>query len=140
MGIFVYQGDEEGCGLATLKMLLLDLTKKKGYRYLTSEKEGDILARYRRLGTLARTPLFRTGGVWDLCYCNQDTPGFDLDHCTAFMRYNGTEAMIVLCNFGPGVVSTDLIIPQELRELASIDKTEATLLAPAYGYALLKCK
>ncbi len=104
------------------------------------EKEGDILARYRRLGTLARTPLFRTGGVWDLCYCNQDTPGFDLDHCTAFMRYNGTEAMIVLCNFGPGVVSTDLIIPQELRELASIDKTEATLLAPAYGYALLKCK
>ena len=42
MGIFVYQGDEEGCGLATLKMLLLDLTKKKGYRYLTSEKEADI--------------------------------------------------------------------------------------------------
>ena len=42
MGIFVYQGDEEGCGLATLKMLLLDLTKKKGYRYLTSEKETDI--------------------------------------------------------------------------------------------------
>ena len=42
MGNFVYQGDEEGCGLATLKMLLLDLTKKKGYRYLTSEKETDI--------------------------------------------------------------------------------------------------
>lgn len=42
MGIFVYQGDEEGCGLAVLKMLLLDLTKKKGYRYLISEKEGDI--------------------------------------------------------------------------------------------------
>ena len=42
MGIFVYQGDEEGCGLATLKMLLLDLTKKKGYRYLTSEKEEDL--------------------------------------------------------------------------------------------------
>lgn len=31
---FVYQGDEESCGLASLKMLLLDLTKKKGYRYL----------------------------------------------------------------------------------------------------------
>ena len=42
MGIFVYQGDEEGCGLASLKMLLLDLTKKKGYRYLTSEKEEDL--------------------------------------------------------------------------------------------------
>ena len=42
MGIFVYQGDEEGCGLASLKMLLLDLTKKKGYRYLTSDKEEDL--------------------------------------------------------------------------------------------------
>ncbi|MBO7604264.1 MAG: hypothetical protein J6S97_07610 [Bacteroidales bacterium] len=104
------------------------------------DKEGDILARYRRLGTLARTPLFRSGEVWDLCYCNQQTPGLDLDHCTAFMRYNGTEAMLVLCNFGPQVVSTDLFIPRELREVAAIDKSEATLHAPAYGYALLKCK
>ena len=42
MGIFVYQGDEGGCCLAALKMLLLDLTKKKGYRYLTTDKEGDL--------------------------------------------------------------------------------------------------
>ena len=39
---FVYQGDEDSCGLAVLKMLLLELTKKKGYRYLTVEKDNPL--------------------------------------------------------------------------------------------------
>lgn len=39
---FVYQGDEDSCGLAVLKMLLLELTKKKGYRYLAVEKDNPL--------------------------------------------------------------------------------------------------
>lgn len=35
MGTFIYQGEEEGCGLASLRMLLCILAKKKNYRYLT---------------------------------------------------------------------------------------------------------
>ena len=102
--------------------------------------EMDVLGRYRRLATLARTPLFRSGQVWDLCYCNQETPGFNPDTATAFMRYDGNEAMVVLCNFSPQAVFTDIFIPDELREAAGIDKIEVPLHAPAYGYALLKCK
>ena len=42
MRVFVYQGDEDGCGLASLRMLLLDLTKEKGYRYLYAEEDGPL--------------------------------------------------------------------------------------------------
>jgi hypothetical protein len=33
----IYQGDEEGCGLASLRMLLILVSKKKNYRYLPLE-------------------------------------------------------------------------------------------------------
>lgn len=34
----IYQGDEEGCGLACLRMLLIHESKQKNYRYLTLEE------------------------------------------------------------------------------------------------------
>lgn len=47
---FVYQGDEDSCGLASLKTLLLDLTKKKGYRYYRPDTEKPLnLEEIRRL-------------------------------------------------------------------------------------------
>jgi hypothetical protein len=33
----IYQGDEEGCGLACLRMLLIHESKQSNYRYLTLE-------------------------------------------------------------------------------------------------------
>jgi hypothetical protein len=33
----IYQGDEEGCGLASLRMLLILVSREKNYRYLTLE-------------------------------------------------------------------------------------------------------
>ncbi len=104
------------------------------------DADADILGCYRRLATLARSPLFSKGNVWDLGYCNLSAPGFDSARASAFMRYNGLEAMLVFCNFTPKAVTTELTIPQELKVAAGIEKDEAVLLAPAYGYSLLKCK
>ena len=103
------------------------------------DKNAEILGRYKRLGTLARSSLFALGEVWDLGYCNQSAPGFDVSKASAFMRFNGTDAMLVLCNFSDKAVSTELAIPAELQAAAGINKSEASLYAPAYGYALLKC-
>lgn len=147
-----YAGEEVGedaAGSSDGRTSIFDWCRPAGLAHLYAgihgensleSKEQDTLARYRRLSTLSRSPLFRYGGVWDLCYCNQDTPGFDPDLNAAFVRYDGSEAMLVLCNFSSRVVSTDIRIPQELKEIAAIDKSEATLHAPAFGYSLLKCK
>ncbi|MBO6170333.1 MAG: hypothetical protein J6O51_10260 [Bacteroidales bacterium] len=107
---------------------------------MLEDKELDTLTRYRRLATLARSPLFCSGEVWDLCYCNEETSGFDPGLNTAFVRYNSDEAMLVFCNFSSHAVAVDVVIPQELSDAACLDKAEASLYAPAYGYALLKIK
>ena len=104
------------------------------------EKRSDILGRYRRLGILSRSPLFARGNVWDLGYCNHGAPGFNPGRASAFMRFDGQEAMLVFCNFSQADVTTELTIPQDLTKAAGIEKNEAVLHAPAYGYALLKCK
>lgn len=148
----IYAGQEVGetaSGSADGRTSIFNWSHPEGLSHISefvrcgsglSEKEMDILARYRRLSTLAHSPLFRQGNVWDLCYCNLESPGFDPDRNTVFVRFDGNDAMVVLCNFSSSAISTDIVIPPELREIAKLEKTEASLYAPAYGYSLLKLK
>ena len=87
-----------------------------------------------RVSTLQDTPLPHTGNAvlkhyrailklareldgqpnWDLCYCNLSTHGFDPDRHTAFLRYGGGEATVVLCNFSDHPAEISLMLPPEL--------------------------
>jgi hypothetical protein len=100
----------------------------------------EVLSRYKELVTLSCRPAFRTGGSWDLCYCNLESDGFNPDRHFAFMRFDAGSAWLVFCNFSHATAMATIHIPDELRFAAGISQGEALVSAPPKGYALLKCK
>lgn len=108
----------------------------KGGRLLPEEKE--ILARYRQLFATARRPVFASGNVWDLCYCNYSSPGFSADRHFAFVRYDSSETWLVFCNFSSSSSYVTLNIPYELRSVCGSNIVEAG--AGANDYCLLRLR
>lgn len=82
-------------------------------------EDAEKLGYFRLLTETAMTPAFRSGGVWDLCYC-QDAD-FDRSRLFTFARYVAGEGRIhvVLCNFSPEAAACSINLPQELLEAAS---------------------
>ena len=99
-----------------------------------------VLSRYRALCRLACSQLFRGGEVWDLCYCNVGAPGFDRRLHTAFVRFNGTSARLVLCNFSGTPLQTVLNVPAELRAAAGLRAREIPIEAAAGDYSIANIK
>ena len=59
-----------------------------------------------------------SGKTFDLCYCNYDSPGFDPDRHFAFLRGDGSQTWLFVCNFSGGESlrrSLSLVEPQALR-------------------------
>lgn len=82
-----------------------------------SLKEEAVLSRYKSMLEFAVKPAFASGNVWDLCYCNCDSPGFDPDRHFAFLRYDSCEAYLVVCNFSAVDAAITVRIPEELFEV-----------------------
>ncbi len=94
----------------TLQHLWLRLRTGKGL----TRAESRVLKRYREILGFART--FRGMSNWDLCYCNLHSPGFNPDRHFAFVRYDGTRAWLVFCNFSSEAASACISLPDELKE------------------------
>ena len=93
--------------------------------------EAAVLARYRELTTLAGRPVFARGGTWDLGYCNGAAPGFNPDRHFAFVRFDASEAWLVVCNFSADTASVELVLPAELRgRCPGLPHTAAAGIAP----------
>ena len=93
--------------------------------------EAAVLARYRELTTLAGRPVFARGGTWDLGYCNGAAPGFNPDRHFAFVRFDASEAWLVVCNFSAEAASVELVLPAELRgRCPGLPHTAAAGIAP----------
>ncbi len=93
--------------------------------------EAAVLARYRELTTLAGRPVFARGGTWDLGYCNGAAPGFNPDRHFAFVRFDASEAWLVVCNFSADTASVELVLPAELRgRRPGLPHTAAAGIAP----------
>ena len=95
-----------------------------------------ILKRYRELFALAARPVFASGSVWDLCYC-QPAP-FNPDRHFAFVRYDGRSAYAVFCNFDSAPASLSLHLPQELLSTSGITKKEAAITVAPDDYSIVK--
>ena len=89
-------------------------SKLEGQRQRLPVAESRVLARYRDI--LRYVPRFSGMSNWDLCYCNQDSPGFIPDRHTAFVRYSAGSAWLVFCNFSPLTSEAVLSVPGELKE------------------------
>jgi len=85
------------------------------------EEEKAVLERYRSVLALAQKKAFRDGMIYDLCFCNTSSRGFDPDRHFAFLRYEeGGECYLVACNFSAFPASMDLYMPTR-DSYASID-------------------
>lgn len=100
----------------------------------------DVLDQYRELLTLSRRMVFRSGNVWDLCYCNYTSPGFNGDEHFVFARYDADSCRLVFCNFSQRRASALVRIPEELKKAAVINSDEAAIEAPPCGYVLTELK
>lgn len=77
--------------------------------------EAEVLRRYRELLGYAGIDAFSRGNVWDLCYCNYGSRGFDADRHFAFLRYDEGSAWLVVCNFSDIPAEMDIVIPAEVQ-------------------------
>ena len=87
--------------------------------------EAGILSGFRRILHLEDShPALSRGATFDLCYCNMSSPGFDPDRHFAFLRGDGTETLLFVCNFSPVDSSVRITIPQEAIDFMHIKRTE----------------
>ena len=100
-----------------------------------SRQERSVLARYKQLCLLAASPVFRNGGVWDLCYCQDSS--FNPDKAFAFARFDGREAYAVLCNFGPDELEATIQLPAELLSASGIKTNGAAMKAAPFDCCIL---
>ena len=100
------------------------------YDYVHSGKglsgnEADILSEFRRTLHLADSHRALVGGkTFDLCYCNMASPGFDPDRHFAFLRGDGSETVLFVCNFSPDPANVRISVPDEAISCLHIKKTE----------------
>ena len=73
---------------------------------------GKLLPAYSELLALAKTPAFREGRTYDLCYCQDGA--FNPDRHFAWLRTDGRETWLLAANFGDETQLTLRIPPEAL--------------------------
>lgn len=88
------------------------------WRYIHGADSADpVLGRYRELLRFASTePAIYEGSMFDLCYCNHSSEGFDSDRHFAFLRSGGGKTFLIAANFSREAVEMTLNIPPEAFE------------------------
>lgn len=83
---------------------------------LTS-RETSFWAKFSHYSRIAASPLKTEGLVYDLCYCNVGSAGFDPDRHFAFLRHYGDETLLFFCNFSGYPAESKINIPQHAFEI-----------------------
>lgn len=66
----------------------------------------------------------RKGMTYDLCYCNINSDGFDIDRHFAFLRDHGDETLLCVANFSDREAKMKLKIPEHAFEWLELAPTE----------------
>ena len=66
----------------------------------------------------------RYGTVYDLCYCNYSSDGFDKDRHFAWLRDHGDETLLFVSNFSNMEANIDLLIPEHAFEWLGMEMTK----------------
>lgn len=84
-----------------------------GDREALTEDEKSLLERFRHAISFASADdAISNGTMYDLCYCNMGSKGFDADRHFAFLRDHEEETLLVVCNFSEHEADMDIVIPQ----------------------------
>ena len=85
----------------------------------------DVFRRYSEaLRFAAEDPAVRYGTVYDLCYCNYSSDGFDKDRHFAWLRDHEDETLLFVSNFSNVEANIDLMIPEHAFEWLGMEMTQ----------------
>lgn len=76
------------------------------------EAQKALLEQYRTILHYAGLPQFSEGKNYDLCFCNENSRGFNADCHFAFMRYDDSKRYLVVSNFSAHDADMDIVIPE----------------------------
>ena len=84
-----------------------------------------VFSKYSELLRMASgNPAFGSGAVYDLCYCNAASAGFDKSRHFAFLRHCGERTFLVAANFSASAASAELSIPRHAFEWLGLEETD----------------
>lgn len=80
---------------------------------IENNMEMEVFRRYSRaLRFAAEDPAVRKGTVYDLCYCNFSSDGFDKNRHFAWLRDHEEETLLFVSNFSSREATMELMIPE----------------------------
>ena len=85
----------------------------------------EVFRRYSRaLRFAAQDPAVRKGTVYDLCYCNYSSDGFDKNRHFAWLRDHEEETLLFVANFSSREASMELLITAHAFEWLGMPMSE----------------
>jgi len=97
-----------------------------------SRKDKALMERYRSVLSLAGSPICSEGLVYDLCYCNMSSPGFNPDGHFVFMRSHEDRKLLIFCNFTPEDTVAEVAIPEEASAMMGCKAQVCKIRVKAY--------
>lgn len=101
------------------------------YKYIHGEKEAltpeeeSMLDAYRKaLKFAAEDNAVSKGTVYDLCYCNYASDGFNPDRHFAFLRDFEDETLLIVCNFSKSDADMKISIPEHAFNWMKMPESE----------------
>lgn len=101
------------------------------YKYIHGEKEAlapeeeTMLDTYRKaLKFAAEDNAVSRGTVYDLCYCNYASDGFNPDRHFAFLRDFEDETLLIVCNFSKNDADMKISIPEHAFNWMKMPESE----------------
>ena len=101
------------------------------YKYIHGEKEAlapeeeSMLDTYRKaLKFAAEDNAVSKGTVYDLCYCNYASDGFNPDRHFAFLRDFEDETLLIVCNFSKNDAEMRISIPEHAFNWMKMPESE----------------
>lgn len=89
------------------------------------DAELEVFRRYSRaLKFAAEDPAVRKGTVYDLCYCNFSSDGFDKNRHFAWLRDHEEETLLFVSNFSSREATMELMIPEHAFEWLGMPMSE----------------
>lgn len=96
-----------------------------GHPDALTEDESYVLKRYSEALSLASSSeIITKGNVYDLCYCNMSSDGFNQDRHFAFIRHYNGHSLLFACNFAIVPAKISINIPPEAFSIMGISQSE----------------
>ena len=81
---------------------------------------------HRRILQIARTEKAVDGSFYDLMYANQTSDYFSHQHNFVFLRKNGKEVLLVVCNFSGEPMDVEVCVPHHAMDFMGITEKRYT--------------